>query len=285
MDDFLAALLGVPLVFHQEQAQLERDSQRCAEVLSRGVPLCDFHSKTGPSAFLSRTAAVQSGALTIVNGIHTPICGASSNDQGLATFYLPFHGEARFGVEGRWWCSRAGETAVLMSGQAHRGDTDFYGGVVFSLPPQRLARAAAALLGDPASEERLRPAFDHPHEFNVTDRRQRNLLALMRRSLALIDLVPGRPAILPATLPLDDLLSRLVVLLVHPWLLEVAPRQALEPGRRPQQRETGLEATHQHLHGDGTEQQAHQAADHLLLQFSHQPMQRHRRRPRERNRA
>jgi hypothetical protein len=60
--DRFAALRGVPLVFPQEQAHLERDSRRCAEVLSRGVPPCDFHSKTGPSAFLSRTAAAQSGA-------------------------------------------------------------------------------------------------------------------------------------------------------------------------------------------------------------------------------
>lgn len=231
MDETPADLLHAPLAFHQEQAQIERDSQRFAEVLTSSIPLCDFQPKAQQPHFLSRTAAVQSGSLTILTGVHTAVYGATNTDQGLTTFYLPLHGEARFGAEGRWYHSRAGETAVLMSGQAYRGDTGSYGGVMFSLPPQQLARAAAALLGDPASEERLRPAFDHCHEFDLSDRRQRHLLALIRRSLGLIDVVPGRPAILPASLPLDDLLSRLVAMLVHPWLLEVAPAgtEALSP--------------------------------------------------------
>jgi hypothetical protein len=106
-----------------------------------------------------------------------------------------------------------------MPGRAYTAVTTVCAGVVFSVDPQRLANLAAELAGDPSSSDRFLPAFGNPQQWQLTDPLQRQLLHLMRRALRLIDTVPGNEQQLPGYLRLDDLLFRIVTVLVHPELL------------------------------------------------------------------
>jgi AraC-like DNA-binding protein len=89
--------------------------------------------------------------------------------------------------------------------------------VMFSVCPQALIAAATTMAG-PQSDLRFAP-LQRPLELLESHPQQGNLLALLRRSLRLIDLVQANSPSLPETLGLDDKILRLIALLIYPQLL------------------------------------------------------------------
>jgi hypothetical protein len=207
------------LAYRSSQARTETDLDRFAAMLSQAIPLLDVMSPAAGPRFHSRMAQVQAGDLTLSTEAHTPLYGSFGEDPGRATIFFPLLGEAVLRIEGERLCARQGESVVFMPGRAYQAETTLCGGVVFSVDPQRLANLAAELAGDPSSSDRFLPAFANPQQWQMMDPLQRQLLHLMRRAIRLIDTVPGNEQRLPDYLRLDDLLFRIVTVLVHPELL------------------------------------------------------------------
>jgi len=220
------------LAYRSAQARTETDLDRFAAKLSQAIPLIELISPAGGPRFHSRMAQVQSGDLLLSTEVHTPLYGSFGEAPGRASIFFPLLGENVLRIEGETLRARQGESVVFMPGRAYTAETTVCGGVVFSVDPQRLANLAAELAGDPSSSDRFLPAFGNPQQWQQTDPLQRQLLDQMRRALSLIDTVPGNERKLPDYIRLDDLLFRIVTLLIHPELLGrgvpvVPPR---EPG-------------------------------------------------------
>jgi hypothetical protein len=219
LDDGLERVWPDSLAYRSSQARAETDLDRFAAMLSRAIPVLDVMSPAGGPRFHSRMAQVQAGDLTLSTEAHTPLYGSFGEDPGRATIFFPLLGEAVLRIEGESLRARQGESVVFMPGRAYTAESTLCGGVVFSVDPLRLADLAAELAGDPSSSDRFLPAFGHPQEWQQTDPLQRQLLHLMQRAIRLIDTVPGNEQRLPDYLRLDDLLFRIVTVLVHPELL------------------------------------------------------------------
>lgn len=219
LDDGLERVWPDSLAYRSAQARVETDLDRFAAMLSQAIPLLDVMSPAGAPPFHSRMAQVQTGDLTLSTEVHTPLYGSFGGDPGRATIFFPLLGEVVLRFEGESLRARQGESVVFMPGRAYTAETTVCGGVVFSVDPQRLANLAAELAGDPSSSDRFLPAFANPQTWQQRDPLQRELLHLMHRAIRLIDTVPGNEQQLPGYLRLDDLLFRIVTVLVHPELL------------------------------------------------------------------
>jgi AraC-like DNA-binding protein len=212
----------LPLAFGHRQARVDHDPDALAQLIGRAVPLRDLAPRQARQSFVHRAFSVRAAQLVITAAAHSPLSGAN-HAQDKAVFTLPILGEKRFEIEGRRYLAQAGHNALLLPGHAYTLETSVCSGVVFSLCPKDLAAAAVTMAG-PERELRGAP-LDRPVEFLESHPPQGNLLALVRRSLGLIDLISSTSAQLPVHLGLDDKILRLIALLVYPQLLSPAPAE------------------------------------------------------------
>lgn len=207
------------LAYRNSLAQTETDLDRFVSLVSQAIPLLDVMPQAGAPPFHARLAQVRAGDLVISTEAFTPLQASFGEDPCRASIFFPHMGESVLRMEGESLRARQGESVVYVPGCGYTCQTTTLAGVVFSVDPQRLATLAAELAGDPSRCDRYLPAFRDPHQWRFTEPLQRHLLRLMDRSIRLIDTVPGDQSRLPAYLRLDDLLFRIVTLLVHPQLL------------------------------------------------------------------
>jgi hypothetical protein len=212
------AVLQASLPFHAGRVRVEARLEHYATKFNQQDRSFDLGCSRGAGPFLSRSVGAGVGQTKLFAAVHTGVTYVSSADEPFATFLLPFFGSARFRVEGRQFRLTAGESAVYMAGQARRCETALAGGTCIQLSRQRLAAKAAELSGDPGAEGHYRDSFERPWEFSETVPLQRTLLAVIRRSLGLIDLVPEGATGGADALRIEDLLYRSVVLLARPEL-------------------------------------------------------------------
>jgi hypothetical protein len=223
--------MNQPLAYRNSRAHTVTDLDRFASQLRRAIPVLDLINPAGGPRFRARQAQVQAGGLTVSTEVHTPLHGSFGEDPHRAAIFFPLLGEAVFRADGVSLRARQGESVLFMPGCAYSARTTLLGGVVFCVDPVRLATLAAELAGDPSSSERYLSAFSHPQQWLFTEPLQRHLLRLMHQAIQLVDTVPDHQPRLPDYLRLDDLLFRIVTLLVHPQLMrEDRPLGPLQRG-------------------------------------------------------
>jgi AraC-like DNA-binding protein len=207
----------LPLAFGNGQAQVNHDPDELAVQVSRAVPLRELSPVSASGAFVHRSVHVRASQLVITAAAHSPLRGAN-HSQAKAVFTLPILGEKRFTIAGRLYRARAGHSALYLPGEAYTLETTESSGVMFSVCPLKLAAAGNAMAGPRA--DRTCVPIDHPVQLLESHPRQGNLLALLRHSLKLIDLVSRNGPSLPGHLGLDDKVMRLMALLLYPQLLD-----------------------------------------------------------------
>ena len=212
------AVLQAGLPFHASRARVEARLERYASRFNQQDRGFDIACTHRGSLFLARSVAAGVGDTKLFAAVHTGVTYLSSADEAFATFLLPFLGRASFRVDRRQFQLIAGHSAVYMAGQARRCETQLAGGTCIQLSRQRLAAKAAELSGDPGDAAQYLDTFERPWEFSESVPLQRKLLAAIRRTLGLIDLVPGADRGKADALRIEDLLYRSVVLLARPDL-------------------------------------------------------------------
>lgn len=220
----------LPLPFQRGVGALDRDPASLTSRLRRSLPVQELDAADASLPFLHRSASLRAGSLVLHSAAHSAL-HAVNRHQAAAVFTMPLAGEKRFHLSGRTWVCRAGESSLYLPGEGYSVDTSVASGVILSVAPERLAAAAAALAGQ---VDRACAPVEHPVLLREDDPRQGHLLAMLRRALGLIDhadLEAG--AQLPLSLGLDDLIQRLLALLLHPELLDPRPLPTgLEPADR-----------------------------------------------------
>lgn len=225
--------IQLPLAFGNGRARLDRDPDHLAMVVSRAVPLRCLAPRRSIKQFVHWSAHVQAGPLGITAAAHSPLHGAN-HAHAKAVFTLPTMGEKRFLIQGRTHRARAGYSALFLPGEAYCLDTTTCSGVMFMLCPHELAALAATMAGGPRSSLRFAP-IQQPLELLESQPQQGKILALLRRSLQLIDLAMLNGPMLPRQLGLDDKLQRLMALLLYPQLTASSAAGALQIGKPEQQ--------------------------------------------------
>lgn len=210
------ALPPLPLAFGHRHAREDHDPDLLAQVIQRSVPLRDLSPREAHQPFVHRAISVRAAQLEITAAAHSPLRGAN-HAQAKAVFTLPILGEKRFLIDGHPYRARAGHNALVLPGAAYTLETSLCSGVMFSVCPEALVAAATTMAG-PEHDIPFAP-LQRPLELLESHPPQGNLLALLRRSLRLIDLVHGNSPRLPVQLGLDDKILRLIALLIYPQLL------------------------------------------------------------------
>ncbi|MEB3242071.1 MAG: AraC family transcriptional regulator [Cyanobacteriota bacterium] len=218
----------LPLAFGNARAHHDHDPDQLAHSVSRAVPLRDLTPGKSASPFLHRSAHVQVGSLGITAAAHSPLHG-SNHAHSKAVFSLPTLGEKRFRISGHTHLARAGHSALFLPGEAYSLQTTLCSGVMFSLCPRELAALAASMAGE-ASGARFKP-IERPLPILESHPRQGKLLALLRRSLNLIDVAMRNGSCVPKSLGLDDKIQRLIAMMVYPELIGTADLEVQRPSR------------------------------------------------------
>lgn len=215
MSSVSPSALEMPLAFGNRLATVEHDPDRLAQQVRRAVPLQDLTPCRSTERFLHRSAHVQASGLGITAAAHSPLYGAN-HAHNRAVFTLPTLGEKRFHMGGRSYRARAGHGALFLPGDAYTLETTTCSGVMFTLCPRQLAAVASAMAGPDA---RAFQPSERPLQFLESHPQQGKLLALMRRSLQLIDMATAHGPAVSSQLGLDDKLQRLMALLIYPQLV------------------------------------------------------------------
>lgn len=242
--------LQLPLAFGNQRARVDHDPDQLADLVSRAVPLRDLSPRHPSKPFVHRAFHVQADTLGITAAAHSPLHGANFSGSK-AVFTLPIAGEKRFLIDGRTHRARAGYCALFLPGEAYSLETTVCSGTMFSLCPKELAAVASSMAG-PESGQSFAP-IDRPIELLENHPQQGKMLALMRRSLQLIDLAILNGLCVPKQLGLDDKLQRLLALLVYPQLTSSPVSGQIRLGKRQcDSFEALLEEMRKDLHGDWT---------------------------------
>lgn len=225
---------SMPLLFHDEHAQEDRDPEVLAGRLAQHYSLLDFGPRPGyERSFLHRSSSAAAGDLTLTCGYTSPIQGAIGEREGVGSINLCCSGAAAYQLGGQELRINSQQPLFFSPGLEYRYSVDHFNGLAFHFDMGRLRQTAAAIAGLGASPRRFAGRFEVPRLIAMEEGRRQRLLRLLRRELALLDdpLLQEGPEL--SHLAIDDLIYRTLALLFCPELAAPAevngrvPRSAL----------------------------------------------------------
>ncbi|MEX1323595.1 MAG: AraC family transcriptional regulator [Synechococcaceae cyanobacterium] len=230
------AAASLPLLFHDQHTQHDRDPQALAERLAQHHPVLAFAPLHGHAAtFVHRTNTIRAGSLLLTSGYSSPIEGAMGEESGNAYVQFAQAGSIRYQTQGLSQTIHPGRPLWFSPGAEYRYTTDHLNALVMRLDLGRLRSTAAAIAGLGVAQRRFASDLELARVLGCDNRRNRELIQVFRRTLSLLD----NPALdthghLDA-LQVDDLIYRVLALLLHPRLdavLAVNRRGGVAPRER-----------------------------------------------------
>ncbi len=209
---------SVPLLFHDRQAQVDRDPEVLARRLAQHYTLLDFGPRTGyERSFMHRSTTALAGDLMLTCGYTTPIQGIIGEQPGVGSINLCCSGSCSYQLDRKQLKIHPQQPLFFSPGLEYRYTVDHFNGLALHLDLARLHNTAAAIAGLGASPRRFASRFKDPHQIALEDGRQQRLLRLLQRELSLLDdpLLEG-PEL--SHLAIDDLIYRTLALLFCPEL-------------------------------------------------------------------
>jgi len=208
-------LLGLP------QAHICNDPVQFAERLQTLLPVrtCDALQRAQPFQVLS--GGLRIGAITVISNWGSGICGRVEGVDE-AQLSVPYQGVGHFEVGGRRLDNRAGSTVLYLPGGDWQVSSDVLAGVVLRLPRNAIAKVRQGMAG-PAAPREPPGLLESPKLLQYDQPEQAALFLSLYRALALLDAATMASGTLPESLRLDDLLLRLVGLLLGPLPSEASP--------------------------------------------------------------
>jgi len=218
---------GLPLLT-LPQTHVCNDPVQFAERLQALLPVrsCDALRRDRP--FQVRSAGLQIGALTVISNWGSGICGRVEGMDD-AQLIVPYQGVGHFDLGGWRLKNRSGATVLYLPGGDWRVSSDVLAGVVLRLPRNAIAKVRQVMAG-PAAPGELSVLLESPKLVQYHQSQQAALFPSLYRALALLNSTVVASGSLPASLRLDDLLLRLVGLLLGPLPNEPPPRPCAEGG-------------------------------------------------------
>lgn len=267
------SVASVPLLFRRHGLVEDRDPQALAERLARHYVVSDFAPRQGfERQFVHRAATVPVGCLLLTGGYTTPVQGTIGECQGVAAINLCYAGAASYQIDGLQLQIGAQRPLYFAPEREYRYISDHYNGAVFHVELARLRETAAAIAGLGVSARRFGCDLDAPRAVAADEKRSASYLRMLRRSLLLLDepLLEGSGEL--RFLEIDDLIYRILALLLCPSLQrQIAEQGEPSPSSRERIFEELLEWIDAHItepiNLTALEQRSGYSRRHLQLAF------------------
>jgi AraC-like DNA-binding protein len=204
---------GLPLLT-LPQTHVCNDPVQFAERLQALLPVrsCDALNRDQPFQVMS--GGMRFGAVTVISNWGSGILGRVEGMDD-AQLIVPYQGVGHFDLGGWRLENRSGATVLYLPGGDWRVSSDVLAGVVLRLPRNAIAKVRQVMAG-PAAPGELSVLLESPKLVQYHQSQQAALFPSLYRALALLNSTVVASGSLPASLRLDDLLLRLVGLLLGP---------------------------------------------------------------------
>lgn len=212
---------GLPLL-SLPNTKICDDPVHFAESLRSLLPVrsCDALHQDQPFQVIS--GGMRLGAVSVISNWGSGVCGRVEGMDD-AQLIVPYQGIGQFDFGGWRRDNRAGATLLYLPGGDWRVSSDVLAGVVLRLPRNNITKVRRVMAG-PAAPEELPGLLESPKLLKYNQSRQAAPFLSLYRALALLNAATVASGTLPESLRLDDLLLRLVGLLLGPLPSETAPR-------------------------------------------------------------
>ena len=219
---------GIPLLGLPGVTALSPDPENLAMLLRPFLAAETLEARSADGSFRNTTSGLRLGAVDLLairnSGV---ICqGETTHAVNLVLAvdhpgYWTVDGEERRVLEQPFLLPHCGYTYRAEEVQ----------GLLLSLDPQEVVRVAAAMAGDTSDALRrhLEAKLQRPQPINLEQGRSRHHLQVLHQALWLVDQAARSVQGITPQLALDDLISRMVVLLLCPELDERPEPTALQP--------------------------------------------------------
>lgn len=208
------------MAFHDDQAVVDRDAQSLAARLAQHYRLLDFSPRHGwERRFLHRSSSARVGSLHLTCGYTSPIQGRIGERAGVGSVNLCRAGSASYRIGRAGVTIQPARPLFFCPGFDYRYEADHFNGVVFDLDLQRLRATAAAMAGPAVAESRYLGDLQRPlAAIEAGGPQAAAHLRLLRHLFALVDPLGPIDAGTLQVLPIDDLIYRVMALLLLPRL-------------------------------------------------------------------
>ena len=204
---------GLPLLT-LPQTHTCKNPVQFAESLQALLPVRSCDALRRDRRFEVRSAGLQIGPLTLISNWGSGICGRVEGMDD-AQLIVPYQGVGHFDLGGRRLENRSGSTLLYLPGGDWQVSSNVLAGVVLRLPRNAIAKVRQVMAG-PAAPRELPVLLESPKLVQYHQSQQAGLFPSLYRALALLNSSVVASDTLPESLRLDDLLLRLVGLLLGP---------------------------------------------------------------------
>jgi AraC-like DNA-binding protein len=225
---------------HLPFLNLPASSQQCVDPVDHGsalqsflpVRICHWDTPSEPKAFQNHSGAIHLGPITLLATWGSAVDGQVEIQGGKqAQLILPYvAGVNTYAIGGQTFHSRTSAFFIPARHALLRVTNTFTSGVVISFPPDSLASVALAMAGPGACLQALEEAINQPALLSRRqDPRRDHLHQLLISTLALINSAMASACSVHSMMRLDDLILRLLAMLLVPQLLDGAELKSDRP--------------------------------------------------------
>ena len=209
--------LSLPFLSNPRISSTCLDPQAWATAIQATIPVRICEPLRSRGGFSNQTAIATVGSLAIVATHGSPIT-VCTDHTATAQLMIPYRGDGTWTIDTQRFSNPAGESLLFTPPAPLALENTVTAGVAINLPPHRLAETAITMAGPEAMPGNLQQLLTQPQRLLLSEPALQPLIAYLYQTLALADqaLLAAGQAI--EMLRLDDLLIRLIVLLLIPEL-------------------------------------------------------------------
>jgi AraC-like DNA-binding protein len=238
------------LAFNNHLATVDLDPTVLAERLAQHYAVLDFAPCQGHEAsFMHRTSTCKAGDLLLSGGYTTPVQGTIGAREGFGSINLLLSGGINYECDGQNLPVNSERPLFFCPGKEYKYTIQgHFNGVVFDIDLERLKKTAAAIAGIGISERRFASQLDFSRAIQPEDERSQQLISLLRQSFRLLDFQDLRSGGELDLLNVDDLIYRILALILCPNLAQIIQNEPVTRSGREQIFEDLLEWLRANLH-------------------------------------
>ncbi|EAQ76598.1 AraC family transcriptional regulator [Synechococcus sp. WH 5701] len=239
----------LPLVVLNDRALVLTDATALAERIHAATPLRGLVRMGERQGFFHRNAVLRLGGLSLSSSVHSPLV-LEAEDTGCAMVALAYAGSAQVTLQQQRFDLWPQQGLLYLPGAAFEAQTGFLQEVLIHLDPAQLALSAAAIAGGAHGPRPFLRRLRQPRLVHPRSTLEQDLLTTLRRTLTTLDAPDLEAAGGFAALGIEDLLLRLLALLLFPELLRAQPSSSPHPVPQPREQAFTdlLEWMKAHLH-------------------------------------
>lgn len=209
--------LSLPFLANPRLRHTTHDPQAWARAIEATIPVRICEPLRSNKPFRNDTAVVPIGPVTLVTTHGSPI-SVSTDQSPCAQLLIPFRGDGLWTIENHHYANPAGESMLFTPPAPLRLENTVTSGVSINIHPDHLIDTALTMGGPEALAGNLQQLLGQPQRLVFDNPECRPLMECIHSTLITADQAAQISELSLEMLRLDDLLTRLVVLLLVPVL-------------------------------------------------------------------